>query len=250
MKQFFQTKLFKRLEHFNKTMEGLNEFCNNRRFKILHLIGKGSFGDVHLGVDTKTSTEVAIKIARPTYQMSGSQLENEIEIYNKLRGMKCIFVPNIYYHGLEVFRGEKLQVLVIEKLGKSLKDVFKELGCFSVVAVKKLAVQLISCLQSLHELKIIHCDVKPANFLMGLGEEEQLVRVIDFGLSRSYWNESSGSHYQFKQDSPVEGTLLFMSINTQLEYRPSRRDDLESLGYMLVYLAKKNLPWETKKMRM
>ena len=221
-------------------MEGSNEFCNDGRFKILDLIGKGGFSDVHLGVDTKTSTDVAIKIEN---RINRRHLVNEAEMYHKLRGKNCSFVPNIFYYGVELLRGEGVQILVMEKLGASLEDIFKEHGHFSVAAVQKLSVQLISCLQSLHELKIIHRDVKPGNFLMGLDEKADTVHVVDFGLSTSYWNESTNSHYEFEQNCSRKGTYLFMSINTQLKYRPSRRDDLESLGYMLVYLAKKSLPW-------
>ena len=226
----------------------MEDSCCNGRFKILHRIGEGNYADVHLGVDTTTSTDVAIKIEKRKQRSKRRHLTNEGEIYAKLRAKNFIFAPNILYYGEEEELGrEEVQILVMEKLGASLLDVYKERGCFSVVDVRKLAVQLISCLQSLHELNIVHSDVKPSNILMGVGEESDSVRLVDFGLSASYWDESSDSHCGLKYDCPIKGTLMYMSINSHVKCRPSRRDDLESLGYTLVYLAKGFLPWRVSK---
>eukprot|EP00826_Nyctotherus_ovalis_P066524 TRINITY_DN983_c0_g1_i12.p1 TRINITY_DN983_c0_g1~~TRINITY_DN983_c0_g1_i12.p1 ORF type:complete len:256 (-),score=71.40 TRINITY_DN983_c0_g1_i12:239-1006(-) len=107
-----------------------------------------------------------------------------------------------------------------------------------------LAEQMITRLESLHTKGFIHRDVKPRNFAMGTEETAGTVYIIDYGLSKAYINPSTRKHIAFAEKKKLTGTETFVSVNAHMGYEQSRRDDLESLGYSLVYLAKGGLPWQ------
>jgi len=88
----------------------------------------------------------------------------------------------------------------------------------------------------------LHRDIKPDNFVMGLKETENEVFLLDYGLSRKYTN--GNSHIKFSENARLVGTLRYCSLNCQKGYEQSRRDDLESLAYCLVYMLKGGLPWQ------
>ncbi len=96
----------------------------------------------------------------------------------------------------------------------------------------------------MHGKGYIHRDIKPANFLIGRPPHEHTVYMVDFGLAKRYRETGSTKHIAYKEDGGMVGTLRFSSVNSQLGIEQSRRDDLESLGLMLVYLAKGSLPWQ------
>ena len=102
---------------------------------------------------------------------------------------------------------------------------------------------MLSIIEFLHSRNIIHRDVKPDNFLMGRGTKKHQVYVIDFGLSKFYRDQRTGLHIPYKEGKSLTGTPRFASINTHLGIEQSRRDDIEALGYILVYFMKGNLPW-------
>ena len=95
----------------------------------------------------------------------------------------------------------------------------------------------------MHEHDYIHRDLKPENWVIGLDKEENLIYLIDFGLSKKY-KDAKGEHILYKEGKSILGTVRYVSIYTHLGIEQSRRDDIESLGYILVYLAKGVLPWQ------
>lgn len=106
-----------------------------------------------------------------------------------------------------------------------------------------IAVQ-ISRIEFIHSKNFVHRDIKPANFVMGTGKSAHLVNVIDFGLAKKFRDSRTSNHIPFKQDDVHGvGTSLFAAINTHLGIESSRRDDLESLAYMLIYFLRGTLPW-------
>ena len=133
----------------------------------------------------------------------------------------------------------------MELLGKSLEELFKAQNKhFSIKTTCMLGIQMVDRLEYLHSCRYIHRDVKPDNFCMGIGDKSHIVYIIDFGLSKKYWSSQYQGHIPLNTGKSLTGTARYASINALDGYEQSRRDDLESLGYILVYFLKGSLPWQ------
>lgn len=212
----------------------------DNRFKLKHKIGEGSFGDVYSGTDVQTRRKVAIKIAKEGKEAS---LEKEAQIYKHLQN-KCTGeldfygIPNFYWFGRE----NGYYYLVIDRQGSSYHKLF-EAGQLSLDDVGQLAIEGLYILETLHSHGLIHQDMKPDNFLQRRSDNKHKRAVlIDYGLTKHYLDEHN-QHLPMTHYHRMVGTARYVSCNTHLGLSQSRRDDLESFGYMLVYLAKGKLPW-------
>lgn len=206
------------------------------KYRLGKKIGSGSFGDIYLGTTVTTGEEVAIKLE--SVKSRHPQLLYESKIYRILSG--GVGIPNLNWYGVE---GD-YNVMVIELLGPSLEDLF--MFCsrkFSLKTVVMLADQLLSRIEYIHSRSFLHRDIKPDNFLIGLNKRSNHVYVIDFGLAKKYRDPKTMQHIPYVDKKNLTGTARYASINTHCGIEQSRRDDLESLGYVLMYFNRGSLPW-------
>ncbi|RNF06184.1 casein kinase I [Trypanosoma rangeli] len=211
------------------------------RYVLLQRIGGGAFGELFKGVDTCTNSHVAIKLERrkTTYP----QLSYESKVYRVLHHGTSdpVGIPRAYYYNVEGDYG----VLVMELCGPSLDDLFNYCGRrFSVKTVCMLADQMLQRIQFLHEKGFVHQDMKPENFVFGNGKKGHVLHLIDFGLSKVYWNRRTQAHIPFCEGKPLTGTARYCSTWTHRGFEQSRRDDLEAIGFILVYFLVGSLPWQ------
>eukprot|EP01061_Rhynchopus_euleeides_P024689 TRINITY_DN397_c0_g1_i6.p1 TRINITY_DN397_c0_g1~~TRINITY_DN397_c0_g1_i6.p1 ORF type:complete len:343 (+),score=125.62 TRINITY_DN397_c0_g1_i6:78-1031(+) len=210
------------------------------KYKIGQKIGAGSFGDIYQGTNIQTGEPVAIKL-EPA-KSRHPQLLYESRLYKILNsGSVTIGVPRVYFYGQE---GD-YNAMVIDMLGPSLEDLFNY--CDRKLTVKStlmIADQMISRVEFSHNKNFLHRDIKPDNFLMGVAKKGNIVYMIDFGLAKKYRDPKTHQHIPYKEGKNLTGTARYASINTHIGIEQGRRDDLEAVGYVLMYFLRGSLPWQ------
>ena len=211
------------------------------KYRILELLGKGSYYTIYMGKNINLGENVAIKVE--DWKKQGNLLEGEAYNLFQLKGNG---VPEVKSFG----RYGKYKILVLTLLGNSINKYFKIMNKnFSIKDICMIAIQLIERLEYIHSKNIIHRDIKPDNLLEDI-KTKRLLYLIDFGLAKKYRSSRTGKHIKFSIPKKLTGTARFASANALRGAEQSRRDDLESAGYFLIYLAKKGfLPWQSIKIK-
>ena len=207
------------------------------RFSIGRKLGAGSFGEIHRGDDRDSGDQVAIKLEKSNSRVP--QLSYESKLYNIFKN-GCN-IPKFYWFGTE----GNYNVMVIQLLGKSLEDLAGQFPHhrLSLKTVLMLVDQMISSVEYIHKMNFIHRDIKPDNFVMGTGSTANQVFIIDYGLSKKYRDPCTHKHIRYVENKDLTGTARYASVNAMRGIEQSRRDDLEALGFVWLYLLRGDLPW-------
>ena len=263
----------------NKTKKSVfsdDRFILNGNYNLIKLLGYGAFGEIMLAFDNTIRRLRAIKFEM--FSAKNAQLKHEYSIYEQLNTIeeksshkklakdnqdiskyhsetlgkimnnyvdsttnRVIGIPKVYLY--DTIEG-KYSYMVMDFLGPSINDLFQLMQKkFSIQTVCMCAMQMLCRLEYVHEKGYIHRDIKPENFVTGTDEDSNTIYIIDFGLSQRYKDKKTGAHIAYREKRQMVGTVRYASINTQIGIEQSRRDDIEAVGYVLVYLALGRLPW-------
>lgn len=218
-----------------------------RDYSLSRKIGHGAFGEIYIGKSVRTGKPVAVK--KEPINTKFPQLLYEAKVYSILEG--GMGIPRVYMKGS---MGDN-NIMVMDLLGPSLEDLFNYCGRrFTLKTTMMLGIELITRLEFIHHRNFIHRDIKPDNFVIGIGERANVVYIIDFGLSKQYRDPYHTKHIpyvslavvmnSYRENKNLTGTPRYASLSNHLGIEQSRRDDLESLGYVLLYFIRGKLPWQ------
>lgn len=207
------------------------------KYELVKKINRGSFGTLYQGKNIRTGEFVAIKVEKRS-ENSTNTLKYEANVYNYLKNIDGFI--KLRWFGTD----EKYNFLVIDLLGNSLKnESVRNIVKNNLEIVCNFGKKIITKLMFLHENKIIHRDLKPDNILLNLNNSFDDIFLIDFSFCKKYIN-SNGEHILKNKINKLIGSVNYVSLNVHNLIEPSRRDDLESIVYILIYLYFGNLDWE------
>lgn len=211
------------------------------KWTVHERLGEGNFGVVHRGICSETQEEFAIKFEENNRRRAPNQLQDEF------KHMQHLGIPGPVPQGImrAFFFGNEAKTMhnfaVLELLGKSLEDCLSiTKGKFSVTTTVLIAEQCLQRFEYLHSKGLVHRDVKPENFMLGVGQKSHHIYLVDYGLSQLYFSQE---HQPMLTDVSLVGNARYASLNTHAGMQQSRRDDLESFGHVLFQFLLGTLPW-------
>jgi serine/threonine protein kinase len=230
-------------------------------------MGKGAFGQIYLTYNNRDQEEVALKKEYKSIKQLVPHLRTEFLVLKSLlRIPTTTTLPNSQEVLLDLSGKNRIQqeelpgfpklygfgehsdfyYFIIQLLGPNLFELVNYCGCkkFTTTTTAMLAIQMLNRIESLHKHHYVYRDIKPENFLIGCGERSNIIYLIDYGLCKKYKDPRTNQHIAYRENRNLTGTARYVSINTHLGIEQSRRDDLESLGYVFVYFLKGSLPWQ------
>jgi casein kinase 1 len=199
------------------------------KYKITEKLNNGEFGTIFKAENIRTKEKVAIKMESISLETKINMLKRETQIYQYLG--KAPGIPQVKWYGST----EEYNYMVLPLFGDSLA-----LKTFSLIDSLSLGQKIVGILKFIHEKGLIHRDIKPDNFVFNQHGTD--VYIIDFGLCRKYI-DNDNKHIEIKNGKTIIGTPNFVSVNVHNGIEPSRRDDLISVAYIILYLINGGLPW-------
>lgn len=210
------------------------------RYQLKCSVGNGAFGKIFKAFDTTNKEWVAIKIVISTSNNNHSTLAKEAKVLDDLSD--CVGFPRLVNFKTENER----EILVMSCEGPNLEDLFQMLKRpLRIESICRLADQMFERIEALHNKGWLHRDIKPENFIIGRSQNScETIHLIDFGLAKQYKDPLTGKHIPYKETRKYVGTQRYMSLNAHFGAEQCRKDDLESLLFVLIYFAKGRLPWQ------
>ena len=206
------------------------------RYRLGKKIGTGSFGEIFEGTDIFDNSAVAIELEHNTVKYP--QLLFEAKLLKSIPGNG---IPIMHWFGIA---GE-YNAMVMELLGQNLEDLFTYCTKnFTLKTILMITIQLIERIKHVHDNNYVHRDIKPENFLVGKDSTAKTIYILDFGLAKRYRDEHTHIHIPLKENRNLTGTARYASCNAHNGLEQSRRDDMESIAYVILYFFKGKLPWQ------
>jgi casein kinase I family protein HRR25 len=240
----------------------------HENFVILAEMGRGAFGHIYLTYNSRDNEEVALKKEMKKMKNISPQLSTEFKVLKTLLHIQTTApaLPNQQPYQIDLSGKQKIQqeeilgfpkfhgygehadfyYLILQLLGPNLIELFNYCGNrkYTLTTTSMIALQMLNRVEYLHKNHYLHRDIKPENFLIGCGDKSNIVYLIDYGLCKKYKDPKTHQHIPYRENRNLTGTARYVSINTHLGIEQSRRDDLESIGYVIVFFLKGNLPWQ------
>jgi serine/threonine protein kinase len=214
----------------------------NNKYKLISRLGSGSFGSIYKGENIRTNEHVAIKIE--PIDSNTKLLKNESNVYNYLKKFNFHGIPQLKWFGVDT----KNYYMVINLLGDSINSYIEKNGKMNLDSVLTIGIKMLDIIKFIHDKGLIHRDIKPDNFLFGINSDGSVntkkIYLIDFGFCKSY-KRDDGEHIDEKLLTNIIGTPNYISINVHNLNQPSRRDDIESILYTMIYMMFGSLLWES-----
>ena len=206
------------------------------RYRLGKKIGTGAFGEIFEGTDIFDNSSVAIKLEHNSVKYPQLLFEAKL-----LKSIPSTGIPVMHWFGIA---GE-YNAMVMDLLGQNLEDLYNYCAKnFSLKTIIMIIIQMIERLKHVHDNHYIHRDIKPENFLIGKENTEKTIYLIDFGLAKRYRDEYTQIHIPLKENRNLTGTARYASCNAHNGLEQSRRDDMESIAYVILYFFRKKLPWQ------
>jgi len=207
------------------------------KFRIDFKIGEGTFSDIFCGTDIYSHQQVAVKVE--SAQSKSSLVMYESRVYRCLSG--GVGIPKVHWYGV----GEPYNILVTDLQGPTIQNLFVSMDEFGSELLLALAKEILDRIEYVHSKDFIYRDVKPENFAFGKDFELKTglkLHIIDFGLAKRYTYPKTNQHIAMRRNAGVKGLSLFASHRARQGFEQSRRDDLEAIGNMMMYVQSRELP--------
>jgi serine/threonine protein kinase len=216
----------------------------NNKYKIVSSLGSGAFGSIYKGENIRTKESVAIKIE--PLEANLKLLKNESCVYNYLKKYNFSGIPQLKWYGLD----NKNYYMVISLLGDSINSYIEKTGKLCLKDVLMIGKKMLNILEFIHDKGLIHRDIKPDNFLFGIDADGKIniekVYLIDYGFCKVY-KTMENIHIENISLNKIIGTPNYISIHIHNLNQPSRRDDVESVIYIMIYMLFGKIEWELVK---
>jgi len=221
-----------------KVWPSFPKFFNYDRFEIKNHIASGGYAFVYNGWDHKFKNTIAIKIPNLSRAKAINTIKKEKKYLLELH-IQGVRVPKVIWFGQCYDR----LVLVMELLGNCLGDIKKNfIRNFSLSTILRVSIELINLCEEIHDCGILHRDCKLKNYI--LGSDLSLIYIIDFGLSSRWKMRKINQHVFYRKYLLPYGTIRYAPLAVHIGNEQGRKEDLEAICYLLVYLVRGNLPWQ------